>query len=60
LPDRRRPTDPWSGDDGMFLFSSGLGDLLRCEPAADVSTTLIESDPLAPTLRWDNHILALG
>ncbi|MDZ4736602.1 MAG: hypothetical protein SGJ07_09660 [Rhodospirillaceae bacterium] len=44
----------------MFLFSSGLGDLLRCEPAADVSTTLIESDPLAPTLRWDNHILALG
>jgi hypothetical protein len=53
-----------TGIEGEFLFSSGLGGMLRCEPdalATDTSAVelLHDVDTSSPTLRWDNHILRL-
>lgn len=51
---------------GEFLFSSGLGGMLRCEPDAlpdDANaavTALHDVDVSSPSARWDNHILRLG
>ena len=56
---------------GEFLFSSGLGGMLRCAPdalaegdasanAEDAITKLHGVDATSPNARWDNHILRLG
>jgi len=50
--------------DGGFMLSSGLGALLHARPEIDVGgpvtvTPLLDAEPLAPSTRWDNHILAL-
>jgi hypothetical protein len=52
---------------GEFLFSSGLGGMLRCMPDAlavdhnDGAVTLLHDiEPSAPSVRWDNHILRIG
>lgn len=52
---------------GEFLFSSGLGGMLRCLPDAlavdnnDQAVTLLHDiEPSATSVRWDNHILRIG
>lgn len=50
---------------GEFLFSSGLGGLLRCQPEALMADgsaieLLHDIEPSAPSVRWDNHVLRIG